>query len=97
MATEIQMIKRHSGRKIARQCLAGIYTGLNNIYDIYSYNNYRPSPKKDVKNAQKSKTTANTSFQDFQDSVRDAWDLDDDEFCTISGKNVILIRHYLIQ
>ncbi|XP_072401948.1 TBC1 domain family member 22B [Diabrotica undecimpunctata] len=43
----------------------------------------RPSPKRDVKDIKK--TPGSTSFQDFQASVSDAWDLDDDEFCIISG------------
>lgn len=50
----------------------------------------RPSPKQDVytlnKTASKSGTSS-TSFQDFQASVSDAWDLDDDEFSIISGLN----------
>lgn len=45
----------------------------------------RPSPKKDVKSTAKAKTAGTTSFQDFQASVNDAWDLDDDEYCVISG------------
>lgn len=35
--------------------------------------------------ATKAKATGSTSFQDFQASVSDAWDMDDDEFCIISG------------
>lgn len=31
------------------------------------------------------RTTPATSFDDFQESVSDAWDLGDDEFCIISG------------
>ena len=32
-----------------------------------------------------SRNVAPTSFDDFQESVNDAWDLGDDEFCVISG------------
>lgn len=46
---------------------------------------FRPSPKRENKNFSKAKTPGSTSFQDFQASVSDAWDLDDDEFCVISG------------
>lgn len=48
----------------------------------------RPSPKKDTKLSGKSINkgpVGSTSFQDFQESVRDAWDMGDDEFCIISG------------
>lgn len=49
----------------------------------------RPSPKKqDVKVVGRSgrgPVGGATSFQDFQESVRDAWDMGDDEFCIISG------------
>ncbi|KAJ8950280.1 hypothetical protein NQ318_021135 [Aromia moschata] len=45
----------------------------------------RPSPKRDTKSTSKSKTPGSTSFQDFQASVSDAWDMDDDEFCVISA------------
>lgn len=87
MVTGIQMRKLHSGRKIVKLCLAGNHELIHipYLYNI-SHNNCRPSPKKDVKAAQRSKTTANTSFQDFQESVSDAWELDDDDFCVISGK-----------
>lgn len=43
----------------------------------------RPSPKKDLK--QNSKTKHSTiSFQDFQESTSDAWDIGDDDICIIS-------------
>lgn len=47
----------------------------------------RPSPKKDHKtaNTKAGKGHVGTSFQDYQQSVSDAWDLGDDEFCIISG------------
>ncbi|XP_044256454.1 TBC1 domain family member 22B [Tribolium madens] len=45
----------------------------------------RPSPKKDVKSSSKPKMVGATSFQDFQASVSDAWAMDDDDFCIISG------------
>lgn len=46
----------------------------------------RPSPKKDSKSLPKSGKgpISSTSFQDFQNSVRDAWDIGDDEFCIVS-------------
>lgn len=31
--------------------------------------------------------SSSTSFQDFQESVSDAWDTGDDEFCIISALN----------
>ncbi|CAH0562522.1 unnamed protein product [Brassicogethes aeneus] len=45
----------------------------------------RPSPKRDVKSIAKGKPAGATSFQDFQASVSDAWDMDDDDICVISG------------
>lgn len=46
----------------------------------------RPSPKKENKLLAKSVKApiGSTSFQDFQNSVRDAWDIGDDEFCIVS-------------
>lgn len=46
----------------------------------------RPSPKKENKLLAKSSkgSIGSTSFQDFQNSVRDAWDIGDDEFCIVS-------------
>lgn len=41
------------------------------------------SPRKEVASASRSAPAA--SFDDFQESVSDAWDLGDDEFCVISG------------
>ena len=49
----------------------------------------RPSPKKEYKiaggRAVRGGPMGSTSFQDFQESVQDAWDMGDDEFCIISG------------
>lgn len=45
---------------------------------------HRPSPKKDLR-GNRQRNSSSTSFQDFQDSVSDAWDIGDDEFCIISG------------
>ncbi|CAG9767413.1 unnamed protein product [Ceutorhynchus assimilis] len=45
----------------------------------------RPSPKREARSnssSSKTKPQGSTSFQDFQASVSDAWDLEDDEFCT---------------
>lgn len=41
----------------------------------------RPSPKKDGKSRA---PIGSTSFQEFQNSVRDAWDMGDDEYCIVS-------------
>lgn len=49
----------------------------------------RTSPKKDAKGTSGKSSkgpVGSTSFQDFQESVRDAWDMGDDEFCILSGK-----------
>lgn len=43
------------------------------------------SPRKDSTIASSQRSTPATSFDDFQESVSDAWDLGDDEFCVISG------------
>ncbi|KAJ9583384.1 hypothetical protein L9F63_022250, partial [Diploptera punctata] len=43
----------------------------------------RPSPKKDTR-GNRQRNSSSTSFQDFQESVSDAWDIGDDEFCVIS-------------
>ncbi|XP_046682337.1 TBC1 domain family member 22B [Homalodisca vitripennis] len=42
----------------------------------------RPSPRKEVR-SNSQQNSSSTSFQDFQDSVSDAWDIGDDEFCNI--------------
>lgn len=50
----------------------------------------RPSPKKvDYKLTGRNGRgpMGSTSFQDFQESVRDAWDMGDDEFCKISSNS----------
>ncbi|ODN05648.1 TBC1 domain family member 22B [Orchesella cincta] len=49
----------------------------------------RPSPSKESLSWGKPKSSGGTSsFQDFQDSVRDAWDIEDDEFSVISAADV---------
>lgn len=46
----------------------------------------RPSPKKEIRHgAFRSGRGHHSTFQDFQESVSDAWDMGDDEFCIISG------------
>lgn len=70
--------------KIDRNVQNGSDLVANIRFDVL-YLNYRPSPKKDHKSINKTKTAGSTSFQDFQASVSDAWDIDDDEFCIISG------------
>ncbi|PNF43903.1 TBC1 domain family member 22B [Cryptotermes secundus] len=47
----------------------------------------RPSPKKDPR-GNRQRNSSSTSFQDFQDSVSDAWDIGDDEFCIISDVKI---------
>jgi hypothetical protein len=56
---------------------------------IQSYIDYcRPSPKKELSKTKSA--SGSTSFQDFQDSVKDAWDVgDDEEFSELSGKSLI--------
>lgn len=65
----------------------------------------RPSPKKDGKplNRNAKGPIGSTSFQDFQNSVRDAWDIGDDEFCIVSEMSskcwsltLITFSHFLL-
>lgn len=45
----------------------------------------RPSPKKDGKSISRNRAPiGSTSFQEFQNSVSDAWDIGDDEYCIVS-------------
>lgn len=44
----------------------------------------RPSPKKEAPKSRPKNSSYPTSFQDFQESVSDAWDIGDDEFCIAS-------------
>lgn len=48
----------------------------------------RPSPRKEVRTVTQHNPTSATSFQDFQESVNDAWDIGDDEFCNISDVKI---------
>ena len=43
------------------------------------------SPRKESSSVNSNRAAPATSFDDFQESVSDAWDLGDDEFCVISG------------
>ncbi|XP_035208456.1 TBC1 domain family member 22B-like isoform X2 [Stegodyphus dumicola] len=53
-------------------------SAVQNLHLInYSKNN---SPKKDSKSKHR-KTSSSSSFQEFQDSTEDAWDIGDDDFC----------------
>lgn len=53
------------------------------VYNNYFY--FRASPKKDSKSISSS---ASTSFDDFQESVSDAWEIEaEDEILRISGKD----------
>lgn len=47
----------------------------------------RPSPQKDASAWNKGRAGGGgtSSFQDFQDSVRDAWDIEDDEFAAMAS------------
>ncbi|KDR16026.1 TBC1 domain family member 22A [Zootermopsis nevadensis] len=47
----------------------------------------RPSPKKDPR-VNRQRNSCSTSFQDFQESVSDAWDIGDDEFCIVSDVKI---------
>ena len=48
------------------------------------------SPKKESVVTVSGRNAPAASFDDFQESVNDAWDLGDDEFCVISGNVEIL-------
>ncbi|XP_075218943.1 TBC1 domain family member 22 [Lycorma delicatula] len=48
----------------------------------------RPSPRKEVRRITQHNATSASSFQDFQESVSDAWDIGDDEFCNISDVKI---------
>ncbi|XP_066996989.1 TBC1 domain family member 22B [Anabrus simplex] len=48
----------------------------------------RPSPKKDPRSSRQRNSSCSTSFQDFQESVSDAWDIGDDEFCIVSDVKI---------
>lgn len=45
---------------------------------------FRASPRKEAGISRKSESSSD-SFQDFQASVNDAWNCDDEEFSVISG------------
>uniref|UniRef100_A0A1B6D9K2 Rab-GAP TBC domain-containing protein n=1 Tax=Clastoptera arizonana TaxID=38151 RepID=A0A1B6D9K2_9HEMI len=47
----------------------------------------RPSPRKEMRNPGQL-NSGSTSFHDFQESVSDAWDMGDDEFCNISDVRI---------
>lgn len=67
----------------------GVHNSENDKTSFWKKNNKaipgRPSPKKELRSSNRSKPTGSTSFQEFQASVSDAWAVDDDEFCMISG------------
>ncbi len=58
-------------------------------WDELSHLVYRASssPRKEVATAGTGRNAPAASFDDFQESVNDAWDLGDDEFCVISGRS----------
>lgn len=64
-------------------CNIVIFKCCLNLFD------FRPSPCKEVRNVTQHLPASAASFQDFQESVSDAWDIGDDEFCNISGKVVL--------
>lgn len=51
------------------------------------FNRASSSPRKENSTTSANRHAPATSFDDFQLSVNDAWDLGDDEFCVISGKS----------
>lgn len=53
------------------------------------------SPRKESSTVNTTRSTPATSFDDFQESVSDAWDLGDDEFCVISGIGFPSLTHDL--
>ncbi|XP_055677022.1 TBC1 domain family member 22B [Lutzomyia longipalpis] len=56
---------------------------MDNNHESFWRHNSRAVPGKTVAAATVKKSQ--TTFQDFQESVRDAWELGDDEFCIMSG------------
>ena len=48
----------------------------------------RPSPKRDIRSNTYKTSSTSTSFQDFQESVNDAWDLADDDICGSTGVTI---------
>lgn len=57
---------------------------MNRLYNYLRHYVFRPSPRKEIR-SNSQQNSSSTSFQDFQDSVSDAWDIGDDEFCNILG------------
>lgn len=64
-------------------------------YFIYNFILDRPSPRKEVR-SNSQQNSSSTSFQDFQESVNDAWEIGDDEFCNILGTFFCFTFKYLI-
>lgn len=58
----------------------------NEVSTLFFSSRASSSPRKEVTATSAHRNTPATSFDDFQESVSDAWDLGDDEFCVISGK-----------
>nr|CAD7415109.1 unnamed protein product [Timema poppensis] len=48
----------------------------------------RPSPTNNPRESRHKNPMSSTSFQDFQESVNDAWDVGDDEFCMVSDVKI---------
>ncbi|XP_063241700.1 TBC1 domain family member 22B [Bacillus rossius redtenbacheri] len=48
----------------------------------------RPSPTKDPKVSRHRNAGSSASYHDFQESVSDAWDIGDDEFCVVSDVSI---------
>jgi len=64
----------------------------NYFNTLYNQNNLncRASPKKESKSVSSS---ASTSFDDFQESVSDAWEIEaEDEILRISGKDSMIFK-----
>lgn len=58
----------------------------NEVSNLFFASRASSSPRKEMIAGNVHRNTPATSFDDFQESVSDAWDLGDDEFCIISGK-----------
>lgn len=87
----IWTLRTRFGKKISEIFLEGTQIVTNNnivhlrvficTYHLY----YRASPKKENKSVS---SFASTSFDDFQESVSDAWEIDaEDEILRISGND----------
>lgn len=58
----------------------------NELASLFNRASSSSSPRKDSSGSGNRHHAPAASFDDFQQSINDAWDLGDDEFCVISGK-----------